>query len=178
MDADEALRYPIGKAVIEALMTPERRVELVGRIAELPAELRRACAGLEEAQLDTPYRPGGWTPRQVVHHVADSHMNAYLRFKLALTEEHPTIKPYAEDEWARLPDVALTPVADTLDLLDLLHRRWVALMQAMPGVAWQRTFLHPERGITFTLDAALCLYGWHGAHHTAHISGLRARQAW
>lgn len=173
----ESLRYPIGRPVLVDQLEPAQRQNLIGQIEELPSQLRAAVANLDENQLATPYRPEGWTVRQVLSHVGDSHMNAYLRFKWALTENNPTILPYAEAEWAKLADTA-SPIAETLELIDLVHRRWLRLMAAMAADDWQRTFYHPERKIRFTLDSALCMYGWHSLHHTAHIVNLRSRMGW
>jgi hypothetical protein len=139
--------------------------------------MRAAVAGLTTAQLDTAYRPGGWTVRQVVHHVPDSHLNAYVRFKLALTENAPTIKPYDEAAWARLPDTASTPIEVSLDLLESLHARWVRLLEAMTDSDFARQFHHPESG-TMRLDTYLSGYAWHCRHHLAHITQLRARMGW
>ena len=169
------LRFPIGKFSPSPNVTDDQRRALIAKIANTPAELRRATAGLTDAQIETPYRPGGWTVRQVVHHVPDSHMNAYVRFKLALTEDKPTIKPYNEAEWAKLPD-SMLPVEVSLRLLDSVHERWVALLRALPPSLWARTFLHPEMG-TMTLDTTLQLYAWHGRHHLAHITGTLQRLA-
>src|SRR5579872_6287177 len=168
------LRYPIGKFHYEGPSTEERRQKLIDEIASAPADLRSAITGLSERQLDTPYRPDGWTVRQVVHHVPDSHVNAYIRFKLALTEEEPTIKPYAEDRWARLEDTRLTPVHVSLTLLDSLHDRWVRLLRSLPPQDWKRTFRHPEIGV-MDMERTLALYAWHGRHHVAHITSLRQR---
>ncbi len=167
------LRYPIGHwAVPDA--APATLAALVDAIAALPAELRAAVEGLDDAQLDTPYRDGGWTVRQLVHHVPDSHMNAYVRFKLALTEENPTIKTYDEASWAGLPDSRDTPPEVSLALLDALHVRWVDLLASMDDAQWRRTLRHPERG-DMGLEAMLALYAWHGDHHTAHLAALRQR---
>lgn len=171
------LRYPIGPFVTPAALTPSERAAAIERIAAAPAALRRALAGLGPAQLDTPYRDGGWTVRQVVHHVPDSHLNAYIRFKLGLTEEQPTIKPYDQERWARLSDVAAVPVDVSLTLLEALHVRWVALLRGMSAADFARTFVHPEMG-TLRLDQTLALYAWHGEHHTAHVTTLRARRGW
>lgn len=165
-------RYPIGPFRPPASPTREERAAWIGEIAILPDNLRAAVEGWSDARLDTPYRPGGWTVRQVVHHLPDSHLNAYLRFKLALTEEAPTIRPYDEAAWARLPDSA-GPVDASLDLLDALHRRWTALLEAMDEAAFGRTYVHPEHGRVFTLTTALALYAWHGRHHLAHVRGAR-----
>jgi uncharacterized damage-inducible protein DinB len=169
------LRYPIGHYTVPD-DSPETAARLIGEIAQAPARLRDALAGLTDAQLDTPYRDGGWTVRQVAHHVADSHMNAYVRFKLALTEDAPRIKPYDEARWATLPDSRLAP-ALSLALLDALHERWVTVLRAMAPEDWERLYDHPENGPT-TLRAALGIYAWHGAHHTAHVVGLRRRMRW
>lgn len=172
------LRFPTGKFVrpTQALSDDERR-RLVDAIAATPSQLRSAVRGLSDQQLDTPYRPGGWTVRQVAHHVPDSHMNAYVRFKLALTEDHPRIKPYDEARWAELHDTGATPVETSLTLLDALHARWVTLLRSMRAGDFGRTLEHPESG-TMTLDQMLALYGWHGAHHVAHVTQLRAREGW
>lgn len=171
------LRYPIGRYAAPDPITPEQRTAWIEQIAAAPAALRAAVGGLGEHQLDTPYRPGGWSLRQVVHHVPDSHLNAYARFKLALTEDAPTIKPYDEARWAELAD-STGPIAPSLDLLDALHTRWVALMRAMPDDAWGRTFVHPEHGRSLRLDWTLGLYAWHGRHHAAHVTALRDREGW
>jgi hypothetical protein len=139
--------------------------------------LRAVAAGLDQEQLDTPYRPDGWTVRQVIHHVPESHMNAYIRFKLALTEEEPTVKPYNEAEWAKTADVGSTPVETSLAMLDLLHDRWVRLLRSMSDAEYARKFRHPEIGVV-PLERNLALYAWHGKHHVAHISSLRERMEW
>lgn len=170
------LRYPIGKfQTVQKLADAERR-ESIGAIAEAPARLSAAVAGLNETQLDTPYRPGGWTVRQVTHHVPDSHMNAFIRLKLALTEDEPTIKPYDEARWALLAD-AKAPIGPSLALLDNLHKRWVPLWRSLAPADWARRLVHPEMGV-MTLDNLLALYAWHGRHHVAHITSLRERNAW
>ena len=173
----EGLRYPIGKFRVEGEISEEQRQEWIGQIAEAPAKLRAAFSGLDDAHLDTPYRPGGWTLRQLAHHVPDSHMNSYVRFRLALTEEGPAIKPYHEDRWAELPDARTAPVELSLALLDALHARWVLLLRSLGPVDWERTFQHPELG-AMTLERNLALYAWHGRHHTAHVTGLRERMGW
>ncbi|HWG59715.1 MAG TPA: putative metal-dependent hydrolase [Candidatus Acidoferrales bacterium] len=175
MDAD--LRYPIGKLALTKNPTDEQRRAMIYAIAETPANLAAALQGLNGPQLDTPYRPGGWTVRQVAHHLPDSHMNAFVRFKLALTEDQPTIKPYKEALWAETPDGKSAPVEPSLRLLEYLHERWVLLLRSMAPTDWPRTLVHPERG-PMTLDETLGIYAWHGRHHTAHITALRAREGW
>lgn len=171
------LRYPVGKLSYDTAVTPGKRTAWIRQIAETPAAMRSALRGLTDAQLDTPYRPAGWTLRQVAHHVPDSHMNAFVRFKLALTEDNPTIKPYNESEWAKLADVKLTPVETSLEILDALHRRWVLLLESMQPEDFARPLLHPENG-PMTLDRLLQMYAWHGRHHVAHITSLRQRENW
>ena len=171
------LSYPVGRYQKETNLTAERRKALIDGIARLPGDMRAAVDKLSDQQLDTSYRPGGWTVRQVVHHVPDSHLNAYIRFKLALTESEPTIKPYDEKQWAELPDVRLTPIETSLSLLENLHTRWTLLLRAREPTLFSRTFRHPEIGI-MTLDAQLGLYEWHGRHHVAHITSLRSRMGW
>jgi len=171
-------RYPVGPFVVEGEITAERREAWINEIAETPALLRSAVQGLSDAQFDTPYREGGWTVRQVVHHLPDSHVNAYVRFKLALTEDNPTIRPYEEARWAELPDTAGTQIGVSLMLLEALHRRWVVLLRAMQPADWARTFFHPEQQKSFPLQHYLALYAWHGRHHLAHITGLRERLGW
>jgi len=171
------LSYPIGRFQKETDITVERRQALIDGIARLPSNLRAVVNRLSEQQLDTVYRPGGWTVRQVIHHVPDSHLNAYVRFKLALTESEPTIKPYDEKQWAELADVKLTPIEVSLSLLECLHARWTLLLRALPPAAFARTFRHPVMDL-LTLDTQLGLYEWHGPHHVAHISSLRARMGW
>lgn len=170
------LRYPIGAWVRPTVISALERRAWINAVTALPAELLAAIAGLSDAQLDTAYRPGGWTVRQVVHHVADSHVNAYVRFKLALSEDNPTIRPYDEAEWAKLPDSKL-PVDVSLRIVEAVHERWVALLRALPTEAFSRPFQHPESGAQ-TLDTALSQYAWHGRHHLAHVTGLRAREVW
>jgi len=170
-------RYPIGKFVFEGQLNEAHREEFINDIEQTPAALRSAVQGLSPQQIETPYREGGWTVRQVVHHVPESHMNAYIRFKLALTEESPTIKPYLEDRWATLPDVHSTPPEVSLSLLDALHNRWVRLLRSLQARDWKRTFNHPELGIV-PLEKTLALYAWHGKHHVAHITELRKKMGW
>jgi uncharacterized damage-inducible protein DinB len=164
-------RYPIGQFTFPDSTTAEERQAWIREIARTPQQLRAAVAGLSKEQLDTPYRPGGWTVRQVVHHVPDSHMNAFVRFKLALTEDQPTIKPYDEARWAVLADAAL-PVDPSLDLLEALHLRWVRILESMSERDHQRAFVHPESGM-WRLDQYLAQYAWHGRHHVAHVASLR-----
>ncbi len=171
------LRYPIGKFHYEGEMTEEARCRAIQEIAETPARLRKAIEGLTAQQLATPYRPEGWTVRQVVHHLPDSHLNAYIRFKLALTEDEPTIKPYEQERWANLEDTRNTPVEVSLALLGSLHQRWVVLLESLRPEDFARTFRHPEQGIV-SLDKQLALYAWHGRHHVAHITSLRERMGW
>jgi uncharacterized damage-inducible protein DinB len=170
-------RYPIGKFSFESSLSEDQRNTLIADIEHAPAALRMAIEDLSPQQLDTPYREAGWTVRQVVHHVPDSHMNAYVRFKLALTEDGPTIKPYAEDRWAELPDTRSTPLEVSLALLDSLHNRWVRLLRTLSPEDWKRTFRHPELGLV-SLEGNLALYAWHGQHHVAHITELRRRMGW
>src|ERR1700680_349207 len=169
------LRYPIGKFSYDGHLTEDQRRNFLDEIAQTPAKLRVAVKGLSERQLDTPYRPGGWTVRQVLHHVPDSHLNAYVRFKLALTENEPTIKPYAEDRWAELADTKTTPPEVSLTLLESLHDRWVRLLRSLTPEEWKRTFLHPELG-AMTLEKTLALYAWHGRPRVAHVTALRHRE--
>ena len=170
-------RYPIGKFQFAGSTSETQRSQLMNQIAGAPAALRDAVRDLSSEQLETPYREGGWTVRQVVHHVPESHMNAYIRFKLALTEDEPTIKPYMEDRWAMTQEVPGTPLETSLTLLDSLHDRWVRLLRGLQPEEWKRTFRHPELGIV-SLEKNLALYAWHGQHHTAHITALRKRMGW
>jgi uncharacterized damage-inducible protein DinB len=158
-------------------LSPQERRSAVDAIAATPSALRAAVKGLTDAQLDTPYRPEGWTVRQLVHHVADSHLNAYTRFRLALTEDNPTIKPYDEAAWAELPDARSLPIGVSLDLLDRIHERLVHLLRATQDADFRRTLQHPENG-PMTMDSLLAVYAWHGRHHTAHVTGLRERMKW
>jgi len=171
------LRYPIGKARMEARLDDAQRRELIDRIEEAPARLRTAVSGLSPEQLDTPYRPGGWTVRQLVHHVPDSHLNAYVRFKLALTEPEPAIKTYEEARWAELPDTRSVPIEVSLVLLENLHRRWVALLRSLSAADFEKTLRHPDLGVV-NLNQLLGMYAWHGQHHTAHVTSLRERMGW
>ena len=171
------LRYPIGRFKFPDSVTAVERKEFIAAIEAAPDGLRHAVAGLDDEQLSAAYRPGGWTVRQLVHHVPDSHMNAYVRFRLALTEDEPVIKPYAEDRWAQLADATASPIGDSLDLLDSLHRRWAALLRSMSEIDFACTFRHPELGVV-RLDRNLALYAWHGRHHIAHVTALRDRMGW
>ncbi len=171
------LRYPIGRAPKGAASDASIRSTQIQTLRELPGRLRAAVAGLNDAQLDTPYREGGWTVRQVVHHVADSHAMAYIRCKLALTEDWPTINPYDEAAWANLPDSRSLPVETSLAIIEGLHARWTALFDALTEEDFQRGYNHPERGRE-TLARGLAIYDWHSRHHTAHITSLRTRQGW
>lgn len=172
------LQYPIGKPSLPtAPLTDAERKQAIETIAILPVRVRAAVAGLSSEQLDTPYRPGGWTVRQVVHHLADSHMNAFVRFKLALTENEPTIKPYAEAAWAETPEARTAPIDPSLHIIDGMHERWTLLLQNMKAADFARSFRHPERGV-MTLDTTVALYAWHSRHHVAHIAELRKRMSW
>jgi hypothetical protein len=170
------LSYPIGKFHFSSL-NEDQKQEAIESIAATPVNLRAAVNGLTETQLDTPYRPAGWTVRQLTHHIPDSHLNAYVRFKLALTEDEPTIKPYEQQLWAELPDTKETPIEISLTMLDALHERWVNLLRSLNASDWQRTFRHPELGIV-SLEKNLALYAWHGRHHVTHITALRERNGW
>lgn len=172
----DALRYPVGRFKASPSNGPGERAGHIAELRALPERLRAAVNGLSETQLDTPYREGGWTVRQVVHHVADSHANSVIRFKLALTEDWPTIKTYDEASWAKLSDSRL-PIDGSLVFLDALHARWVSLLEAMSDEDFARGFTHPENG-RMDLNKALAIYAWHSRHHTAHIAGLRARMSW
>jgi hypothetical protein len=172
------LRYPIGEFRHTAPLGPDGREACIARIAVAPALLRAAVEGLGPEQLDTPYRQGGWTVRQVVHHLPDSHANGYVRFRLALTEPTPVITPYDEPGWARLPDAATGPVEHSLALLEALHRRWVLLLQQIGPEDWRRAYHHPGQRRDIGLEEAVALYAWHGEHHTAHITSLSVRMGW
>lgn len=174
---DDLLRYPIGRFDPSKVSASPGLETCLQELEALPGQLRQAVQGLSDAQLDTPYRPGGWTLRQVVHHLADSHMNSYIRFKLALTEDKPTIKPYQEGAWADLPDSRLEPVEISLQLLESLHHRWLVVLRALSPTDWQRSYMHPESGKT-DLALAAALYAWHGRHHLAHILTLREWKKW
>lgn len=177
MNSPSDPRYPIGRPDLRAELTASERSACVARIAALPSRFRAALNDLTDEQLDTPYRAGGWTLRQLAHHVPDSHLNAYVRTKLALTEDAPTIKPYDEGAWAKLPDSS-GPIEVSLRLLDALHDRWVSLLRSVPADAWSRSFVHPESRRSYTLDEVLQLYAWHGEHHLAHVEALRVARGW
>jgi hypothetical protein len=170
-------RYPIGKFTFDGPPNEAQRTKFIDEIEQTPAALRGAIKNLSPEQLETPYRDGGWTVRQVVHHVPDSHMNAYVRFKLALTEDEPKIRAYMEDRWANTPEVQSTPLEVSLTMLESLHDRWVRLLRTLKPEDWKRTFRHPELG-ALPLERNLALYAWHGKHHVAHITELRKKMGW
>jgi uncharacterized damage-inducible protein DinB len=172
---DDSLKYPIGRPQLPtAPLSTAERTTLIQQIADLPGQLTAAAKAVGGVALERPYRPGGWNGRQVIHHVADSHLNAYVRFRLALTEENPTIKPYEEAAWAALPDVAASPITVSLTLLEALHSRFVTLLHHLSDEQWQRTFYHPGNQRTSTLEQTLALYAWHGRHHLGHLQLLMA----
>jgi uncharacterized damage-inducible protein DinB len=171
------VRYPVGKFAPKPTISDSERNALIQEIADTPAKLREAVRNLSQEQLDTPYRPGGWTVRQVVHHVPDSHLNSYIRFKLAVTEDQPAIKPYKEHLWAELVDAKSSPIEPSLTLLESLHYRWAIFLRSLGAADFAKTVIHPENG-TMNLDRLLQLYAWHGRHHVAHITSLRERMAW
>ncbi len=171
------LRYPIGTFQRIETLTDDQRAASIEQIAEAPALLAAAVAGLTPAQLDTPYRPGGWTVRQLVHHIADSHMNAFARFKLALTENEPTLQTYDEALWAQLADTKTSPIEPSLAIVSSLHQRWVILLRSLTPADWPRKFRHPQWGLA-TVDFLLAQYSWHGRHHVRHITALRDRNRW
>ena len=173
----EQLQYPIGKLAAVPSLTPEERTVLIAEIASHPAELTRAVEGLSDAQLDTPYRPEGWTVRQVVHHLADAHMNGYTRFKFAITEHESPIRPYDQAAWAKLPDAMAGPIAPSLAVLEPLHVKWVDFLRGLDADAFAKIAIHPVRG-PVTVDFLVQLYAWHGKHHVAHITSLRDREGW
>jgi uncharacterized damage-inducible protein DinB len=173
----EDLRYPIGKFSYDAADAVTSRVASIQAIEELPVRLRQAIAGLNEEQLQTPYREGGWTIHQLIHHIADSHMNSFVRFKLALTEDKPTIKTYEESDWAETTDVTNVPVEISLKLLDALHERLFILLASLSDEAFTRQLNHPEQGL-IDLEFLTAMYAWHSRHHTAHITNLRAKMNW
>jgi hypothetical protein len=174
----DSLRYPVGRFVQPPAFLPASVREWRHDLADLPSRVRDAIRGLNQAQLDTPYREGGWTIRQTVHHLADSHVNAYVRFRLALTEADPTIRPYDEALWAELPDARTMPVGVSIELLSGLHARWIALIDTFRADEWQRTYIHPEQHRAVPLWQATALYAWHCRHHVAHINHLRGEKGW
>lgn len=172
----EDLRYPVGKFEQVEEVTPDLRRQFIQTITNLPQNLAKAVEGLSDEQLDTPYRPEGWTVRQTVHHIADSHLNSYCRFKLAVTEDKPTIRPYYEDRWAELSDSRL-PIDVSMKIIEGIHTRWVALLESFSEEDFAKELVHPESG-DWTVDKFLGLYDWHSKHHTAHITKLRERNGW
>ena len=176
MEAD--LCYPIGKYQRPGELTDDQRHEFISAIAETSDRLASALKNLSADRLDTPYRPGGWTVRQVVHHLPDSHMNAYVRMKLALTEDEPLIRTYDEARWAELADGKRSPISPSLDLLETLHKRWVLMLRSLAPADWARKLRHPDHEKPMSLDDTLALYAWHGKHHVAHITALRERNGW
>jgi hypothetical protein len=176
--SQDPLRYPVGDFQRPENPTPAQAAAWIAEIAALPAELRAAVTGLSEARLDTPYRDGGWTVRQVVHHIADSHLNAYCRIRLAVTENEPTIRPYDEKAWAELPDARSGPIDVSVALIDALHTRWAALASTFTTDDLRRIYHHPEHAKPMVIDSTLAMYSWHGKHHVAHITSLRERMGW
>lgn len=174
----ESLRYPIGRFVPPVAYSDFLIKDFINDIRHLPSLIELAVQNLDENQLQTPYRPGGWTLQQLVHHIADSHVNAYVRFKLTLTESNPIIKPYQEAQWAELPDTFQTPVNVSLTLLHSLHRRWVNLLDALQPEDWERSYIHPEQHRSFSLKHALAMYAWHGKHHLAQVVRLKEKEGW
>jgi len=171
------LRYPVGPFTFEGKLSDLQLSQAIDDVAQTPARLRAAVTGMSPEQLDTPYRPDGWTVRQVVHHLPDSHLNSYIRFKLALTEDQPTIKAYDENEWSGLSDARTAPPEVSLDLLEALHRRFVLMLRSLEPKDFARTFIHPEIGVV-SLERNVALYAWHGRHHVAHITSLAERMGW
>jgi hypothetical protein len=171
--ADNALRFPVGRVQLPtAPLTATERAAYIQQLADLPAQLTAAARQAGGERLQQPYRPGGWTGRQVIHHLADTHQQLASRFRLALTEDNPTVRPFNEAAWAELPDVAATPITVSLSLLEALHQRWVLLLQHLSEAQWQRTFYHPRYDVTLTLEQALVQYAWHGRHHLGHLALL------
>jgi uncharacterized damage-inducible protein DinB len=173
----EKLKYPIGRYQVEDNINKSSIDNWIKEIESLPQKLSAAVKGLKQDQLQTPYRPDGWTVQQVIHHIADSHMNAYIRFKLTLTEEKPMVKPYDEKLWAELPDTKLVDINVSLDLIKSLHERWIALLKQLNAEELNKEFLHPESGMK-NLKETICHYAWHGNHHLAHITSLKQRMKW
>jgi len=175
--SDDALRYPIGKPQLRAPLSPEDRVVMINEMERFPSRLRNTVEQMSDQQLDTPYRDGGWTVRQVIHHVPDSHMNGYIRFKLAVTEDVPTVRGYEEQVWAELTEARTGDIELSLPILESLHQRWVAFLRFLEPGDFARTLKYSD-GRTMTVDELLCIYSWHGAHHLAHITALMQRQGW
>ena len=173
----DPLRYPIGRFQKQESLSPDQRASALRSLHQSPQKLHQAVNDLSTEQLDTPYREGGWTVRQLVHHLADSHMNAYVRMRLALTEDWPTVKPFNEAQWAKLADARLGPVESSVEILSALHARWVMLLTSLNEEDWKKGYVHPENGRQ-TIEQVLALYDWHGRHHLAHIAELRARMHW
>ena len=179
MTADlQQLRYPIGKFQVLKNISPDNIKKWIDEIEALPPQIRQAIADWSDEQLDTPYRPQGWTVRQVIHHIADSHINSYVRFKWTLTEDKPTIKAYNEKLWAELPEAKTGPVDLSLYILDALHRRWVVMLRQLSASDLKRIFVHPESSATISLEVLISLYAWHGKHHLTHITSLKKRKGW
>jgi hypothetical protein len=174
----ETLRYPVGKFSVPTSFSPAELKEWLNILEELPSKLQREVNGMTDEQLDTPYRDGGWTVRQVVHHLADSHVNSYCRMKLILTEDHPTIRPYLEAKWAELKEAKTAPVAISLDILFAIHKRMLLMLNNVSTEELDRTYFHPETQKTSTLKALIALYAWHSRHHLAHITQLKKRRGW
>jgi uncharacterized damage-inducible protein DinB len=174
----EKLRYPIGKFVRPQNVSADEIQNHIQTLEEFPSVIAEEVLSLDDEQLDTPYRDGGWTVRQVVHHLADSHMNAYIRFKLAMTEDTPTIKPYLEQRWAELPEAKAAPVEISLSIIETLHTRWTIFLRSMQQNDFKRKFFHPQSNAEQTLEQTLALYVWHSAHHLAHITSLKKRMDW
>lgn len=170
-------RYPVGKLVRKSVLEPQVRAQAIATIAALPFQLADAVRGLDQQQLDTPYREGGWSVRQVVHHLADSHVNAYVRTKLLLTENNPTVKPYAEEHWAELADAKTAAIGGSLLIVTALHERWVHCLRSLAASDFAKTLHHPDNG-AMTLDDLLSIYEWHGRHHVAHVTALRSKMGW
>ena len=170
-------RYPIGKFSFDGTLNEKQKAQFLDDIEQTPAWMEEAVRGLSEEQLDTPYRDGGWTVRQLVHHMPDSHVNSYVRFKLALTEDQPTIRPYMEDRWAELPEAKSAPIGLSQVFLRSLHSRWMLMLRGLQPADWKRTFHHPDNG-SMNLEKSLALYAWHGRHHVAHITRLREKLGW
>lgn len=175
MEELNPLQYPIGKFSAPEIITPELRAEWIEIISDLPGQLADLLANVDESLLEKPYRPGGWSARKVIHHLYDSHINSYIRFKMALTEDNPTIKPYDENTWAEMPDGNEAPIQWSIEGIKYIHLRWVYLMKTMQESDWSKTYLHPERGISYRLDRVLGIYAWHCVHHLKHVESVLGR---